>query len=94
MNLAKVHLFPDTLWFRCATQETACEIEQINTVIDSSTLELIAEDATKINNQEVADIIISTDKPVIVENFNKIEALGRFVLGDVDTIAGGIITEL
>ena len=84
----------ESIWFRCATQEVSCEIEKINRVINSSTLELISENAAEIKNREVADIIIRTDKPVVVENFNEIEELGRFVLGREDTFAGGIITEL
>ncbi|VVB91636.1 Elongation factor 1-alpha [uncultured archaeon] len=84
----------ESLTFRCATQEVNCEIEKISRVINSSTLELIAEDADEIKNREVATIIIRTDKPVVVENFNKMEELGRFVLGREDTCAGGIITEL
>lgn len=84
----------ESLRFRCATQEVSCEIEKINRVIDSSTLELIAEDAVEIKNREVANIVIKTDKPIVVENFNKIEELGRFVLEREDTCAGGIITEL
>ncbi len=84
----------ESLRFRCATQEVNCEIEKINKVINSSTLEMISTDADEINNREVASIIIRTDKPVVVENFNKMEELGRFVLGREDTSAGGIITEL
>jgi sulfate adenylyltransferase large subunit len=84
----------ETLWFRCATQEVSCEIEKINRVINSSTLELIAENADEIKNREVANVIIKTYKPVIVGSFNKTEAIGRFVLGRDDTCAGGIITEL
>ncbi len=84
----------ESLRFECATQEVSCEIEKINKVIDSSTLELISEDANEIKNREVANIIIRTDKPVVVENFNKIEELGRFVLAREDTCAGGIITEV
>jgi sulfate adenylyltransferase large subunit len=84
----------ESLRFRCATQDVNCEIEKIIKVINSSTLELIAEDASEIKNREVANIIIRTDKPVVVENFNKMEELGRFVLGREDTCAGGIITEL
>jgi sulfate adenylyltransferase large subunit len=84
----------ESLMFRCATQEVNCEIEKISRVINSSTLELIAEDADEIKNREVASIIIKTDKPVVVENFNKMEELGRFVLGREDTCAGGIITEM
>jgi sulfate adenylyltransferase subunit 1 len=84
----------ESLWFRCATQEISCEIEQINKVINSSTLELIAENTDQIKNREVANVIIKTHKPIIVENFNTIEELGRFVLGREDTCAGGIITGL
>ncbi len=84
----------ETLMFRCATQEVNCEIEKISRVINSSTLELISEDADEIKNREVASIIIKTDKPVVVENFNRMEELGRFVLGREDTCAGGIITEM
>jgi sulfate adenylyltransferase large subunit len=84
----------ESLRFRCATQEVNCEIEKINSVINSSSLELISEDSSEIKNREVANIIIRTDKPVVVENFNKMEELGRFVLGREDTCAGGIITEL
>lgn len=84
----------ESLSFRCATQEVSCEIEKINRVIDSSTLKLISEDAYEIKNREVANITIKTGKPVVVENFNKIEALGRFVLGRENILAGGIITAL
>lgn len=84
----------ENLRFRCATQDVNCEIEKINRIINSSTLELIAEDASEIKNREVADIVIRTDKPVVVENFNEMEELGRFVLGREDTCAGGIITEM
>lgn len=79
------------IFFRCATQEINCEIEKINKVIDSSTLELIGEDAEEIKEREVADVVIRTDKPVVVETFNKMQELGRFVLGNEDTCAAGII---
>lgn len=84
----------ESLIFRCATQEVACDIEDIIRVINSSTLEVIAENADEIKNREVASVTIRTNKPVVVENFNNMEELGRFVLGREDTCAGGIITEL
>ena len=84
----------DILRFRCATQDVACEIEKINTVIDSSSLEVIAKDAIKIKNREVTDIIIRTEKSVVIKDFNKVEAFGRFVLGTGDTLAGRIIMKL
>lgn len=83
----------ERLTFKCATQEVMCELE-INRVIDSSTLEVISEGGDELKNREVADVVIKTEKPVVVENFNEIQGLGRFVLQRLDTCAGGIITEV
>lgn len=80
--------------FRCSTQEVLCEIEKINRVMDSSSLKMLAEDTNEVRNREVADIILKTDKPVVVNNFNNIEELGRFVLARKDAVAGGIILEM
>jgi sulfate adenylyltransferase large subunit len=83
----------ERITFKCATQEVMCDIE-INEVIDSSTLEKVDEDGEKIENRQVANVLIKTAKPVVVENFNEIRELGRFVLERKDTCAGGIITSL
>jgi len=79
---------------KCATQEVMCEIEKIERVLDSSTLKILKEDANEIRNREVADIIVKTSRPVVIENFNNIPELGRFVFEREDTCAGGIITEI
>lgn len=83
----------DSLWFRCATQEIACRIDRIHKVINSSTLS-IDENVSEAKVREVADVTIRTDKPVVVEEFNKIRELGRFVLGRSDVCASGIISGL
>ncbi|GAI44342.1 unnamed protein product, partial [marine sediment metagenome] len=81
------------LTLRCATQETSCKIENINKRINSSTLELIAENAEVIKNLEVAEVIIKTKKPMVIKDFNDVQELGRFVLvQDENICAGGIIT--
>ena len=83
----------EKLILRCATQETRCRIERINKRINSSTLEVIAEDADQIKNLEVAEVIIKTKTPVAVKDFNDVQELGRFILvRDENTCAGGIIT--
>ncbi|MFQ5647618.1 MAG: sulfate adenylyltransferase subunit 1 [Candidatus Aenigmatarchaeota archaeon] len=99
----KAHLFwmdktplkkGERITFKCATQEVMCEVEKLERVIDSSSLEVLSRNAGEIKNREVADIIIKTERPVVVENFNKVQELGRFVLQRADTCAGGIITEV
>ncbi len=83
----------ESISIRCATQEVRCYIERIEKRTDSSTLEIIEEDATKLLPTEVGSVIIKTKSPIVVENFNDIKELGRFVLlQDNDTVAGGIVT--
>jgi len=83
----------EKLILRCATQETRCRIERINRRINSSTLEIIGEDADQIKNLEVAEVVIKTKSPVAVKDFNDVQELGRFILvRDENTCAGGIIT--
>jgi sulfate adenylyltransferase large subunit len=83
----------ERITFKCATQEVMCEIERIERVIDSSSLNVLAEDASEIKVREVADVIIKTSKPVVLDNFNDTPELGRFVFTRADACAGGIITE-
>ena len=79
--------------FKCATQESACMIEKIEKVTDSSTLKILRRDSKTLEEREVGDITIKTEKPLVIENFNQIRNLGRFVLERKNNVcAGGIIT--
>jgi len=75
---------------KCSTQETVCTVE-FDKVRNSSTLEEVDKDI--LENRDVADVVITTDEPIVVENFNEIEELGRFVLERLNTCAGGIVTK-
>jgi len=79
--------------FKCSTQQAVCSVEEFTKVLDSSTLEKL-EGREEIRNREVADVLIKTDKPLVLENFNEVPELGRFVLERLNTCAGGIITEV
>jgi len=82
----------EKLLFRCATEEAPAKIEKIEERIDSSTLEVLEEDASKLEDTEVGEVIISTENPVVVESFYKTRELGRFVIvRNNDVVAGGII---
>ncbi len=81
------------LTLRCSTQETSCKIEAINKRINSSTLEVIAENSDIVKNLEVAEVVIKTKKPIAIKDFNDVQELGRFVIvQDENICAGGIIT--
>jgi len=92
--MTKRDFTPDLkLTIRCSTQETSCKIESINKRINSSTLELIEENAHIVKNLEVAEVIIKTKKPIAIKDFNDVQELGRFVLvQDENICAGGITT--
>lgn len=82
----------EDLSLRIATQEVPVDI-RIERKIDSSTLEPICQDQECVLETEVAEVEISTRQPIVVENFNYIQELGRFVLTrGLDVVAGGIIT--
>ncbi len=82
----------EDLLLRLATQEVPVKIN-VERKIDSSTLETISDSPDMVKETEVAQMLITTKTPLVVENFNDIQELGRFVLvRDLDVVAGGIIT--
>jgi sulfate adenylyltransferase subunit 1 len=82
----------ENLLFRCVTQEIPCRIEKINRKFDPASMELTEEDASSMNGTEVAEILIRLDKKAVVDPFNEIPEMGRFVLERGGRpVAGGII---
>jgi sulfate adenylyltransferase subunit 1 (EFTu-like GTPase family) len=83
----------DTVNLRCTTQEIGCRIEEVRARIDSSTLGKIERNDKSLHETEVAQVVIRTERPVVVESFTGCPGLGHFVLerGD-DVVAGGIVT--
>lgn len=80
------------LLFRCVTQEVPCRIEKIHKKFDPASMEWVKENASSILGAEVADILIHLESQVIVDPFNDIPEMGRFVLEKGRRpVAGGII---
>ena len=77
---------------KVATQEVECVVESIPKVINSSTLEEISKNAHEVAKNEVAEIILSTKRPIAFDTFDEIPETGRFVIvSDHDVRGGGII---
>jgi translation elongation factor EF-1alpha len=82
----------EPLLFRCVTQEVPCRIDKIYKKFDPASMELIEENVSSISGAEVADILMSLDTRIVVDPFNDIPEMGRFVLEkDGRPVAGGII---
>ncbi|HEV8543737.1 MAG TPA: adenylyl-sulfate kinase, partial [Verrucomicrobiae bacterium] len=76
---------------KLATQEVDCEIDSIERVIDSSTLETVSRKEKEIfvGRNEVAELTIKTRRPVSFDAHSEIVATGRFVIVDGFEVAGG-----
>jgi len=82
----------ERLRIKLGTQEISAEVVDIARRIDSSSLEVIAENSDELRNNEIAELTIRTKTPVATESFYDVPELGRFVLvRGHDIVAGGII---
>ena len=74
------------------TQEVDCQLASIDRVIDASTLEATSGIRRSVAKNEVAEVTIQARAPVVMDNYERIPAMGRFVLVDGrDVCGGGII---
>jgi len=81
---------------KLATQEVECEIEEIEKVIDASTLATVSRPHAEIfvGRHEVGELTIHTRKPIAFDAITEIVPTGRFVIVDgLEVCGGGIITE-
>ena len=81
-----------TMSLRCSTQETECMLEKIHKRIDSSTLDIIEENAEELKLNETGLVTFVTKTPILIEKFSFIPELGRFVIEkDYEPMGIGIV---
>jgi bifunctional enzyme CysN/CysC len=79
---------------KLATQEVECEIDSVQRVIDSSTLETISRPKAFVGRNEVAELTLRAKRPVAFDVHSEIVATGRFVIVDgFEVSGGGIVAE-
>lgn len=79
---------------KLATQEVECEIDQLDKVIDASTLnDAVRENGGEfIGRHEVGELTLKTRRPIAFDAVHEIVPTGRFVIVDgFDVSGGGII---
>jgi bifunctional enzyme CysN/CysC len=74
---------------RLATQQVKCQIVSIEQVIDSSTLEKTSDAREQLQRNEIGRLTIQTRGPLVLDNYDRIPNLGRFVIIDDGQICGG-----
>ena len=82
-----------TYKLKLATQEVECQIDAIERVINSSTLEAVVRAAPEVGRNEVAELTLRTRRPIAFDTHAEIIPTGRFVIVDgLEVAGGGIIT--
>jgi bifunctional enzyme CysN/CysC len=78
-----------TYKFRLAAQEAVCRLVSVENVIDASTFEKMDASEDVIAKNNMGDVTLQLDRPLVFDEFSKIAALGRFVLVEGNGISGG-----
>jgi bifunctional enzyme CysN/CysC len=71
------------------TQEIECQLASIDRVIDASSLEASTAIRRTVEKNEVAEVTIQSRGPLVMDNYDRLETSGRFVLVDGNDVAGG-----
>lgn len=88
--MGRAPLSPDkTYRLKLATQEVECRVESVERVIDSSTLQPLAQATGSVERNEVAELTLRTSRLLAFDPHNEVAPLGRFVLVDGYDVAGG-----
>lgn len=82
----------ENITLRCATQKLTCSVKRIEKRINSSTLQVIQENAKELKTNETGIVFFETQKPIVIEKLDYIAGLGRFVVEQRFNVKGaGII---
>jgi bifunctional enzyme CysN/CysC len=78
---------------KLGTQDLECQVASIERLIDASTLATPEgrgpEGAQRVSRNDVAEITFQLRKPLVLDNHDRVPALGRFVLLDGNEVSGG-----
>jgi elongation factor 1-alpha len=81
--------------FHVHTAQTACKITEISQKLDPKTGEPIEEKPEFIKKGEMAKIVVTPTKPLVIEKASEFPQLSRFAIRDMGiTVAAGVCTDL
>ena len=71
------------------TQEIECQLVSVDRGIDATSLETVAGLRLSVAKNEVAEVTIQARSPLVMDNHDKVDTSGRFVVVDERDVAGG-----
>lgn len=79
---------------KLVTQNVECEVVALGKVVDAATLEAESVERTEVRENEIGEVTLQTRAPLVLDNHDRVPALGRFVLTDGnELLGGGIISD-
>ena len=75
--------------FRLATQETGARLVSVENVIDAATFEKLDASGNSIAKNNMGDVTFKLDRPIVFDEFSRIDVMGRFVVADAGRVCGG-----
>src|SRR6202521_2622305 len=73
------------------TQEIECQLVSVDRVIDATSLDTFPGLRLSVVKNEVAEVTIQARTPLVMDNHDKVDTSGRFVIVDERDVAGGAI---
>jgi small GTP-binding protein len=77
----------EELFLRCATQQVKVRVEEVTAKLDTATLDPLPA-AASLASMELGTVRLAADRPLVLERFERLPGLGRFVLERSGTPCG------
>jgi bifunctional enzyme CysN/CysC len=74
---------------KLVTQDVECEVVAVGNVIDAATLDAGPTDRDQVRANEVGEVTLQTRGPVVLDNHDRVPAMGRLILADGNNLLGG-----
>ena len=80
---------------KLATQDVECQVAALGKVVDAATLDSASTDPSELRINEVGEVTLQTRAPLVLDNHDRVPAMGRFVLTDGDNlVSGGVVSKV
>jgi len=74
---------------KLATQDVECQVVTVANVTDAATLNAAPAERAEVRINEIAEVTLQTRAPLVLDNYERISGMGRFVLTEGSNLAGG-----
>lgn len=74
---------------KLVTQDVECQVVAVGNVVDAATLDAGPTGREELRVNEVGEVTLQTRAPVVLDNHERIPAMGRLILADGNNLLGG-----